>query len=131
RAEARSLLGRNAKSYWTDEWRQADSLPERQRRALISPHLEESLEAYAAAFKEDLNHFYSGLNALAMLTIQTKLAELMPDVWADQFDDDDAADRELASRTTQVQKLSASTDLSLTATAERLEREQRTDIWAE
>jgi hypothetical protein len=97
----------------------------------MSPHLDESLDAYAAAFKEDLNHFYGGLNALAMLTIQTKLAELMPDVWADQFDDDDAAQRELASRNTQVQKLSASTDLSIKAKAERLEREQQTDVWVE
>jgi hypothetical protein len=131
RAEVRSLLGRNAKSHWTEEWRQADTLPDRQRRALMSPHLDESLDAYAAAFREDLNHFYSGLNALAMLTIQTKLAELMPDVWADQFDDDDAAQRELASRNTQVQKLSASTDLSIKAKAERLEREQQTDVWVE
>lgn len=131
RAEARSLLGRNAKSHWTDEWRQATSLPDRQRRALVSPYLDESFEAYDAAFKEDLNHFYSGLNTLAMLTIQTKLAELMPDVWAERFDDDDSAERELKSRNTQVQKLSASTDLSLKATAERLEREQRKDVWAE
>ena len=131
RAEVRSLLGRNAKSRWTDEWRQATSLPDRQRRALVSPYLDESLEAYDAAFKEDLNHFYSGLNTLAMLTIQTKLAEIMRDVWAERFDDDDSAERELKSRNTQVQKLSASTDLSLKATAERLEREERTDVWAE
>jgi hypothetical protein len=131
RAEVRSLLGRNAKSQWTAEWRQGTSLADRQRRALVSPHLDESFEAYEAAFKEDLNHFYSGLNSLAMLTIQTKLAELMPDVWAERFDDDEAAERELKSRNTQVQKLSASADLSLKATAERLEREQRTDVWVE
>ena len=131
RAEVRSLLGRNAKSHWTDEWRQAQSLADRQQRALRSPHLEESLAAYEAAFKEDLNHFYSGLNTLAMLTIQAKLAELMPDVWAERFDDDDEAERELKSRNTQIQKLSASADLSLKATTERLEREQRTDVWAE
>ena len=131
RAEVRSLLGRNAKSHWTDEWKQVASLPDRQRRALVSPYLDESLEAYEAAFKEDLNHFYSGLNTLAMLTIQTKLAELMPDVWAERFDDDDTAGRELKSRNTQCQKLSASTDLSLKATAEHLKREQRTDVWAE
>jgi hypothetical protein len=131
RAEARSLLGRNAKSHWTDEWREVAALPERQRRALRSPYLDESLEAYEAAFKEDLNHFYSGLNTLAMLTIQTKLAELMPEVWAERFDDDETAERELKSRNTHIQKLSASADLSLKATAERLQREQRSDVWAE
>jgi len=131
RAEARSLLGRNAKSRWTDEWRQATSLPDRQRRALVSPYLDESFEAYDAAFKEDLNHFYSGLSTLATLTIQTKLAELMPDVWAERFDDDDSAERELKSRNTTVQKLSASVELSLKAAAQGLEREQRTDVWVE
>src|SRR5215217_5323275 len=131
RAEARSLLGRNAKSRWTAEWRQATSLPDRQRRALVSPFLDESFEAYDAAFKEDLNHFYSGLSTLATLTIQTKLAELLPDVWAERFDDDDSAERELKSRNSTVQKLSASVELSLKAMAERLEREQRTDVWVE
>lgn len=131
RAEVRSLLGRNAKSHWTDDWRQAASLAERQRSALLSPYLDESLEEYDSAFKEDLNHFYSALNTLAMLTIQTKLAELMPDVWAERFDDDDTAQRELESRKKHVQKLSASADLSLKATAERLKRVQRTDVWAE
>lgn len=131
RAEVGSLLGRNAKSHWTDEWKQLESLPERQRRALLSAYLDESLEAYDAAFKEDLNHFYSGLNTLAMLTVQTKLAELMPDVWAERFDDDESAQRELDSRKKQGQKLSASVELSLKATAERLRREQRTDVWAE
>ena len=130
RAEVHSLLGRNAKSHWTDDWRDA-SFPERQRRALVSPYLDESLGAYEAAFKEDLNHFYSGLNTLSMLTIQTKLAELMPEVWAERFDDDDSAQRELDSRKKQVQKLSASVELSLKATAERLRREQRKDVWAE
>jgi hypothetical protein len=131
RAEVRSLLGRNAKSHWTDEWRQAASLPERQRRALLSPYLDESLDAYYAAFKEDLNHFYSALSTLAMLTIQTKLAELMPDVWAGRFDDDDEAQRELDTRKKQIQKVSASADLSVKATAERLKREERVDVWAE
>jgi hypothetical protein len=131
RAEVRSLLGRNAKSHWTNEWRKATSIPDRQRRALMSPYLDESLEAYGAAFKEDMNHFYSGLNSLAMLTIQTKLAELMPDVWAGWFDDDAEAQRELDSRKKQIQKLSAATDLSVKAAAERLKREQRTDVWVE
>ena len=131
RAEVGSLLGSNAKSRWTAEWRQATTLQDRQRRALVSPYLDEALEAYDTAFKEDLNHFYSGLNSLAMLTIQARLAELMPAVWAERFDDDETAERELKTRNTWVQKLSASTDLSVQATVERLKREQRTDVWTE
>ena len=124
-------MGRNAKAKWTSEWSQEASMPERQQRALRSPFLKNSLEAYGAAFKEDLNHFYSGLNTLAMLTIQIKLAELRPEVWGERFDDDDEASRELSLRTKQIQKLSASVDLSLKATSEHLRREDLTDIWAE
>jgi hypothetical protein len=127
RAETGSLLGRNAKAHWSEEWRQSTSLPDRQRRALVSAYLDESLEAYDAAFKEDLNHFYAGLNSLAMLTFQTQLAELMPEVWAEKFDDEEAAQRELDSRKKQVQKLSAATDLSLKAAAAGLQKEQSRD----
>src|ERR1044072_1392770 len=110
RAEVRSLVGRNAKARWTDEWSKVASVPKRQQRALRSAFLKDSLEAYEGAFKEDLNHFYSGVNALAMLTIQTKLAELLPEVWSEPFDEDDDAVRELESKKKQIQKLSASAD---------------------
>src|ERR1043165_8500679 len=131
RAEVRSLVGRNAKAKWTDEWSQVASLPERQQRALRSAFLNDSLEAYEEAFKEDLNHFYSGLNTLAMLTVQVKLAELLPEVWAEAFDEDGDATRELESRKKQIQKLSASVELSLKSTAEHNKREGVDDIWLE
>ena len=131
RAEVRSLVARNAKVKWTAEWSQVSSLTERQQRALRSAFLKDSLEAYEAAFNEDLNHFYSGLNTLAMLTIQTKLAELLPEVWAEPFDDDADAPRELDARKKQIQKLSASVELSLKSTVERHKREEVTDIWVD
>jgi len=131
RAEVRSLLGRNAKTNWTNEWKTAPSMEQRQRQALTSPYLEDSLIAYADAFKEDLNHFYSGINALAMLSIQTGLIDLLPDVWADRFEEDDEAARELASKKKQAEKLSASVELSLRATMERFRGEQNSDIWVE
>ena len=131
RAEVCSLLARNAKTYWTNDWRQAVSVSERQRRALVSPYLDESLDAYEIAFKEDLNHFYSGLNTLAMLTMQTKLAELMPDVWSERFDEDDDPERELAARKKKVEKLCAAVGLSLKAKAEHLKRDQQSDVWSE
>jgi len=131
RAEVQSLLGRNAKTRWTNDWKNAGSLEERQRQALRSPYLDESLEAYENAFKEDLNHFYSGLSTLGLLTMQTMLAELLPDVWAERFEDEGEAARELAVRKKAVEKVCASADLSLKAAAERLERKQLSDIWAE
>jgi hypothetical protein len=131
RAEAHSLLGRNAKIRWTNDWKGGASLPERQRQALESPHLDESLEAYEGAFDQDLNHFYSGLNAMAMLTIQTELVKLLPEVWEGKFEDEAEAARELSERTKRAKKLSAAVDLSIKAAEARLKREQKTDIWAE
>ena len=131
RAEVRALVASNAKTKWTGEWSKVAALPERQKRALRSAFLKESLEAYEAAFNEDLNHYYSGLNTLAMLTIQVKLAELLPEVWAEPFDDDADGPRELDARKKQIQKLSASVDLSLKSTIERNKREEKTDIWVE
>ena len=131
RAEVRALVASNAKTRWTGEWSKVASLPERQKKALRSPFLKDTLGAYEAAFNEDLNHFYSGINTLHMLTFEVKLAELLPEVWAEPFDDDADAPRELESRKKQIQKLSASVDLSLKSTIERNKREEKTDIWAE
>ena len=64
RAEASSLLARNAKTRWRGEWKDA-SADERCAKALRSPRLKDAYENYSRAFDEDLNHYYSGLNALA------------------------------------------------------------------
>src|ERR1051325_562316 len=85
RAEAHSLMGRNAKTRWRAEWETA-APDERAITALRSPRLRDAFEHYERAFDEDLNHFYSGLNALAMVKVMLSLAEVYPDVWAEQFD---------------------------------------------
>jgi len=130
RAEVLTQLGSNAKTHWANDWRSASSPEQRQQQALRSPYIEQSVAAYANAFKEDLNHFYSGLNALAMLTMQTALIELLPDVWGERFDEDEEAQREFAARQKQAQRLATSVELSFRATMDRLRREEITDIWA-
>lgn len=130
RAEAYSLVGRNAKAQWKAEWEQAP-LERCRERALRSPFLEESYEAYSRGFNENLHHFYSGLNALAMLTIQAELASALPEVWAERFDTDEDAKRELVSRKEQSKKLSTAVEISLKAATSRLKRENRSDIWVE
>ena len=54
RAEALSLRGRNAKSHWAAQW---ETLPAEQQRAraLNSGFLEDAANAYADAFKHNLN----------------------------------------------------------------------------
>jgi hypothetical protein len=130
RAELQALLGRNAKAGWLAEWDQ-DGLDENARRtaALRSPLLTQSAKAYEAGFGEDLNHFYSGLNALALRTIELELAKAMPDDWAEQFPDPDDATRELQNRGKSAGRLAAAVDLSLQAAVRILERTSKTDIW--
>jgi len=130
RAEAYSLLARNAKTRWRGEWESAPP-DERGAKALRSPHLQDSFENYERAFAEDLNHFYSGLNALAMLKVMIALADSLPDIWEEEFDTDWKAKQELEEYKKKAAKLAASVAVSLDATERRLERENKSDVWAE
>jgi tetratricopeptide (TPR) repeat protein len=130
RSEACSLLARNAKTRWRDGWKAA-AADERRATALRSPWLKDAYENYSRAFDEDLNHYYSGLNALAMLTIMVELGAMLPDVWSEPFASDAEATLQLALYREQAQKLAAAVDLSLQAMRNRLKREGKTDVWAE
>jgi tetratricopeptide (TPR) repeat protein len=130
RAETYSLLGRNCKTRWRDDW-ETKPPDERPAAALRSPHLQEALENYECAFDECLNHYYSGLNALAMLKILIALAEVLPDVWAAQFPTDKKAAAALEEHQERAEKLAAAVQLSLDSTFKRLERQGEKDVWAE
>lgn len=95
RAEAMALRGRNAKSRWLDRWRGLQDAPQRQRTALNASELRESCECYYDAYLTDLSHFYSGINALAMMVVVTELAKIHPDVWANSFEKEEEAPMEL------------------------------------
>ena len=96
RAEAYALQGRNIKARWVQSF---EGKPTADARlvALRSPGLTEALQGYASAFQQDLNHFSSGVNAMALLRIRLDLAQAHPEVWLDQFDSEDEARRELDS----------------------------------
>lgn len=128
RAEAFSLLGRNLKARWRDAW---TSLPiDKQRaQALWSPLLLQAYDAYVRAFWQDLNHFYSGLNALALLTITLKLADELPEVLADRFPDDAQAAQQKADLEQQKRRLAGAVDFAIHANRQYLEQAGRTDPW--
>ncbi len=128
-AEVHALLGRNAKTQWLAEW---DEQPEqiRQPLALRSPFLEKSATSYFQAFQSDLNHFYSGLNALAMLTVLVELAEKLPDVWGERFEELEEAEKALTRKKKDHDQLSAGVELSLNAALARLKQQKTIDIWA-
>ena len=88
-------MGRNAKNQWEQSWANLTEVNVAQKSALASPYLEQSFELYRAGFIEDRNHFYSGLNALAMVTMLTELAQPQASVWEDSFDTRDEAAQKL------------------------------------
>ena len=128
RAEAHSLIGSNLKGRWKAEW--AD-LPVEQRHlaALRSPYLEQSYEAYREGFIENLDHYYSGINALAMLAIMVELATALPDVWNEGFEDDEVANHRLREKLEELAFLRGSVRLSLEASEARMERAGEKDMW--
>ncbi|HEX8653043.1 MAG TPA: tetratricopeptide repeat-containing protein [Pyrinomonadaceae bacterium] len=128
RAEAHSLIGRNLKERWKATW---TDLPaeQRQEAALRSPFLEHSYEEYKKGFSEDLNHYYSGINALGMLTTMTTLATALPALWNGGFQDDEEGERQLRKKTDELAKLSGSVTMSLEAAKARMERGGKVDMW--
>jgi tetratricopeptide (TPR) repeat protein len=128
RAEAWSLLGRNLKTRWRDAWLALP--PERRReRALDSPLLMQAYEAYSKGFREDLNHFYSGLNALALLTIVLELARALPETWADAFSSEDEALRRRSGLEAQWKSLAGAVELSIDASKQRIDQAGTPDPW--
>jgi hypothetical protein len=131
RAEIRALMARNAKTLWEADWRGLAEIAAVQKAALSSVHLERSFDLYRKGFVEDRNHFYSGLNALAMATIMTELAAAQPEIWEDDFDSKDEAAGKLRELRELRSDLAAGVRLSIASKRTALARENQTDIWAE
>ena len=93
-SEIHGQLGRNKKDLWTREWGKAEPA-EQARVALQSPLLREAYDQYLVAYRQDLNSYYPGINALGLAIVILDLAARYPDDWLDQFADEDAAAQEL------------------------------------
>jgi MinD-like ATPase involved in chromosome partitioning or flagellar assembly len=123
-AEALALMGRNSKVRWRAEWQDAGT-GRTAEIALRSPFLAESVRQYSDAFESDPHGYYPALNALALLVIQVELAKSQPDLWADQFESDDAAHTELKRLERERSLLAAGTELAL----RKAERDNSDDFW--
>jgi tetratricopeptide (TPR) repeat protein len=129
-AEALALLGRNAKNLWVDDWRELPPAA-RPAAALRSPHLETARSYYDQAFSVDQNHWYPGINALALTAVTFSLLHGQPDVWSERFEVD--SDAEIAAKRMQRQRdeLAAAVSRSLDAESFRKQRRgQPEDVWA-
>lgn len=130
RAEALASQGRNTKDQWTNSWR-AQPEAQRRRAALESPFLEKAFDAYYRAFRADLNHYYSGLNALSLLTVRMELAAALQDVWTLQFDSEIQAKAEMQSMADVSRQLAGAVYLSIDAARDRASRAGKPDRWLE
>jgi hypothetical protein len=128
RAEGSSLLGSNAKTRWMEQWKAA-APDARGASALRSPHLATSIEHYLEGFAEDLDSFYPGINALAMLKIQIELAKQQPAVWAEGFDDDDKATAALKQCEQRAARISPTLHLALGLDDAVARKDEKIDIW--
>lgn len=131
RAELFALRASNSKRRWTRQWRSADDPAARVRLALRSRELEGSLRSYGRGFEEDLNHWYSGINALAMGRITLELAARDRSAWDTRFDTDGDADIELRRLGSRVASLTSTVRASLDAARARSHRDGITDPWLE
>jgi hypothetical protein len=128
RAEAYSLLGSNAKTRWLDQWRPAEA-DARRTVALRSPHLAESIEHYLAGFAEDLDSFYSGINALAMVKIQLELAKELPEIWVENFDDNEKAEAACKECERRADRIAAALYLALGLDSAVTRKDEESDDW--
>jgi tetratricopeptide (TPR) repeat protein len=130
RAEALSLIARNIKDRWRTSW-QGVASELAPAAALKSPDLLKSYEKYRQGFQENLDSFYSGLNALSLLTLTLELAKKMPEVWVNSFDTEQQAEAELTSLELQRQKLVGAVGISLDASKGALQQSDREDRWVD
>lgn len=113
---------------WSNEWKSA-APDARGASALRSPHLAASIEHYLEGFAEDLDSFYPGINALAMLKIQIELAKQLPKVWAGGFEDDAKADAALKECEQRVARIASTLHLALGMDDEIKRKYEQPDIW--
>jgi hypothetical protein len=131
RAEVRALMGRNAKNQWEQTWASSTVADDAQKTALASPYLERSLELYRQGFIEDRNHFYSGLNALAMVTMLTELAQAQSTIWEDGADSREEASMKLQKLKELRSDLAAGVRLAIESKQTALQRAGARDVWVE
>lgn len=130
RAELYALKGSNSKRRWVRQWRKVAE-GDRARAALRSGELEYSFQCYRRGFEEDLNHWYSGLNALALAKCTLLLASRYPADWRARFDNDGDAAKECERLESEVSWLTSTVRAALDADRARNRRSGKVDFWLE
>src|SRR5215472_7182922 len=127
RVEALALRGRNQKTRWRLEFEELNS--EEKRTAAMNRALINSYEAYRDAFLEDLNHFYSGINALQMGSILLDFSK--EEIWYGPFKNDREAKEYQVEVEEQVASLRAVVPGSIDAALRKMSHTDPERLWAE
>jgi tetratricopeptide (TPR) repeat protein len=130
RAEAYALIGRNIKERWHSSWKAATG----DRPVAAASQMAELLKAYEVyeqGFRENLDRFYAGLNALSLLTVTLELAGKLPEAWENRFDSEGEAKIALNRLELEWQRLNGAVGLSLDAARQDLKRQGKQDRWVD
>jgi hypothetical protein len=128
RADALSQLARNEKAAWAKDFAALEA-QEAQQQAISDQRLIDALEGYQAGFTEDLNDYYSGLNALGLVVALERLAELQPDSWASLFPNARRANAALDDYRDQLKQLTGAVGISVDNAKSRSDRSGTPDEW--
>jgi hypothetical protein len=129
RADARSQLARNQKVEWVADFNKEGDEQARRRRAITDSRLIETFEGYREGFAEDQNDYYSGINALGLVTAIVALAELEADAWSGGFESSRKAEVALDEYREQLDDLRGAVRVSLQNARSAMEKREKKDEW--
>jgi hypothetical protein len=129
RADARSQLARNEKASWVADFKTIGADKARRQQALGDSRLVSAFEGYMAGFAEDLNTYYSGINALGLLTVIVKLAEIEKETWNGNFASEEEAAAALRQYQTRLNDLRGAMRVSLDSAGQQSVRTGKKDEW--
>jgi len=128
RADALSQLARNEKAAWAKDFAALET-QDAQQQAISDQRLIDALEGYQAGFTEDLNDYYSGLNALGLVVALERLAELQPDSWVSLFPNGRRANAALDDYRDQLKQLTGAVGISVDNAKSRSDQSGKLDEW--
>jgi hypothetical protein len=129
RADAQSQLARNEKASWVANFRKVAPGPARCQQAITDGRLIAAFDGYMAGFAEDMNDYYSGINALGLSSAIVKLAEMEPAAWADNFATADEAAAALRRYKERLADLRGAVGMSLESNRRQADRTGKIDEW--
>jgi tetratricopeptide (TPR) repeat protein len=128
-AEARSQLARNQKAIWAESFQGLATEKERRQQAISDKRLVDAFENYIKGFENDMNHYYSGINALGLLTTIVKLAEIETEKWSHLFPSSRKADNQLDDYQEQRDHLASAVKMSLENASRKAVDGRKPDEW--